>query len=413
MVKKRVTVQLKPARSAKKKNATRQASEPQGPGAVGQLIRQLGSLGGGALGTYAGNPAVGAAAGNSLGAAISKWLGFGDYTVGTNSIVQKASTGIPMMHKEGQTVTIRHREYIATVTSSIDFAVLKSFRLNPGDHETFPWLSTIANSFQEYKFKGVVFHYIPTSGHAISGSSPSLGSVMMQTSYRANDTPPDNKNELLNEYWSGEVVPSETFAHPIECNPAENPFNVQYVRRGDLPTGDNQLFYDLGVTHVCTQGQLASGNTLGDIWVTYEVELKKPIVASNVTSHVADYAGFSSSATIAQPFAGMSKTYGSLQLSNQLDGFTVLTSPAGSYLVNIILAGSSLAGGFGAATLTNCVVVSYNTPARLVTTVIQSILISFTFGIKPIDSTKPWSLRWTSTTLTGTVTNSSLNITAM
>lgn len=276
---KRVTVVMK-----KKKSQPARAAPAAEVSAVGRALRALGTFGGGAAGSYFGAPAAGSAVGNSLGAAVSKWLGFGDYSVGTNSIVSKASTGIPMMHKDGQSVIIRHREFIATVRSSTGYRVQQSFQLNPGNSDTFPWLSTIAPSFQEYRFKGIVFHYIPTSGNAISGTSPSLGSVMMQTSYRANDTPPAAKAELLNEYWSGEAVPSETFAHPIECNPSENPFNIQYVRSGTLPATDNQLFYDLGVTHLCTQGQLATDNVLGDLWVTYEVELKKPIVASNVTT---------------------------------------------------------------------------------------------------------------------------------
>lgn len=210
---------------AKKKSKTRVVIQPrpskkkQNVSQVGQLIRSLGSLGGSALGGVVGLPAAGGAAGNSLGAALSKWMGFGDYTVSTNSIVSKASTQIPAMHKEGQTVVIRHREFLTTVRSSTNFALQNSFTLNPGNSTTFPWLSTIAASFQEYRWKGLVFHYIPTSGSAISGTSPSLGSVMMQTSYRSTDSPPSSKAELLNEYWSGEAVPSETFAHPIECDP--------------------------------------------------------------------------------------------------------------------------------------------------------------------------------------------------
>nr|WBY66492.1 MAG: putative coat protein [Eriocheir sinensis tombusvirus 2] len=380
--------------------------------AVGQLIRKIGSLGGGALGAYAGMPAAGAAAGNSLGAAISKWLGFGDYAVSTNSIVQKASTGIPMMHKDGQTVTIRHREFIATIQSSTDFVVHRSFRLNPGDHETFPWLSTVANSFQQYKFKGVVFHYIPTSGNAISGTSPSLGSVMMQTSYRANDSAPTSKSELLNEYWSGEAVPSETFAHPIECNPAENPFNVQYVRRGELPANENPLFYDLGVTHLCTQGQLAANNVLGDVWVTYEVELKKPIVASNVTNTTLDYAGFTNSPTLTQPFAQLSRTYGNLGVTNLLDGFTVAPAPMSDYLVFMMLGGTGLGGNFGTATLTNCILVPFNTAARSVVTTSSLSAITTTFGVRPLDPTRPFTIRWLAPSATGTPTNFSLNIVA-
>lgn len=253
---------------------------------LGSALRYLGGLGGGAIGSMVGAPAAGSGVGSSLGAALSRWLGSGDYTVGSNSVVRsslKAAASIPMMHNESQSVVIRHREYLGEVKSSTGFTVQQSFILNPGDRNTFPWLSGIASNFQEYSFKGVVFHYVPSSGAAIT-TSPSLGTVMMQTSYRSTDAPPDNKVELLNEYCSNEVVPSETMAHPVECDPKENPFNVQYVRTAELPASETRLMYDLGVTHIATSGQTSSGYTLGDLWVTYEVELKKPLVVSNVTS---------------------------------------------------------------------------------------------------------------------------------
>lgn len=400
----------------KKKNArarvNARAMGSAEPSAIGKLLRQMGTLGGGALGAYAGMPAAGSAAGNSLGAAISKWLGYGDYTVGTNSVVSRASTGIPMMHKDGQTVTVRHREFIATIPSSTDFVVQKSFQLNPGNQTTFPWLSTIANSFQEYRFKGVVFHYIPTSGHAISGTSPSLGSVMMQTSYRANDTAPSTKAELLNEYWSGEVVPSETLAHPIECNPAENPFNVQYVRRGDLPAGDNQLFYDLGVTHICTAGQLAAGNVLGDLWVTYEVELKKPIVASNVTSDVDAWAGSSTTMTNAAPFGGLTRTYGTLVASGT---GTVLTfaAPPGLYMVTLLFTGTSLNFTPTTPVLTNATVSPFNT-SRTNFQVLGSTAVSFTSGItvRALEPITTVTYNISSWGIIGTISSVTVNITA-
>jgi len=411
MTKKTLKVVVKPRNGAtKKKNkATKAVKEAT---AVGQLIRQLGTLGGGALGSYVGHPVGGAAAGNSLGAAISKWLGFGDYAVSTNSIVAKASTGIPMMHKTGQSVTIRHREFIATVESATSFEVKRSFKLNPGDHETFPWLSTIASSFQEYKFKGVVFHYIPTSGSAISGTSPSLGSVMMQTSYRANDTPPANKTELLNEYWSGESVPSESFAHPIECDPDENPFNVQYVRRGELPTGDNQLFYDLGQTHLCVQGQLASNNVLGDLWVTYEVELKKPIISSSVTSTAVAYGGYSTLATIGQPFAGLVKTFGNLSITNLLNGLRIGPAPADQYLMVVTILGTSIGGGWGTITATNAVIRDFNTNRSPWTTT-SSGTMTYILAFEAIDATKQMTLVWPALAITGAFANVAVNITTL
>lgn len=250
---------------------------------LGAALRQLGSWGGGALGGLAGMPGVGADLGHSMGAAVSKWLGSGDYTVRSNSIL-RASNGIPMMHKEDQSVVVRHREYIGPISGSTGFTVSKALTLNPGNSATFPWLSRQASLYQEYEFKGLVFHYIPTSGTAVSSTSAALGSVMMQTSYRSNDSAPTSKQELLNEYWASESVPFNTFVHPIECDPKENRFgNVHYVRNGPVPAGDTPLLYDHGVTFIATSGQ-QSFDIVGDLWVTYEVVLKKPIVNSNVTS---------------------------------------------------------------------------------------------------------------------------------
>ncbi len=192
-----------------------------------------------------------------------------------------------MMHESGQSIIVRHREFLGEVVSSTSFTVQGSYKINPGLSATFPWLSRIATSYQQYAIKGMVFHYVPTSGSAIASTNNALGSVMLQTSYRVTDDAPTSKVELLNEYWSTEVVPSETTCHPIECDPKENPFSIHYVRSSlALPTDENALMYDLGVTHVCTSGQQTNGVVLGDLWVTYEIELKKPIVASDVTSNI-------------------------------------------------------------------------------------------------------------------------------
>jgi hypothetical protein len=250
---------------------------------LGGALRALGGLTGGALGGVIGMPTSGSAAGTSLGAALSRWLGSGDYTVSSNSLVTKASTGVPMMHKDGQTIIVRHREFLTEVKGSTTFTVRSSFPINPGMAETFPWLSNIATQFQQYRIRGMVYHYIPTSG-SIATSSPSLGSVMLQTVYRASDVAPSGKVELLNEYWSSEVVPSETFAHPVECNPAENPFNVQYVRATAPPAGESKLLYDLGTTYLAVSGQQANDQVLGDLWVTYEIELKKPVLYSPINN---------------------------------------------------------------------------------------------------------------------------------
>jgi len=248
---------------------------------LGSALRALGGLGGSTIGSLVGYGQAGGQLGTSLGASLSKWLGSGDYSVSTNTLVAKASTGIPSMHNTGQKIVVRHKEFLGEIRSNQNFTVVASYSLNPGLSGTFPWLSRIAACYQTYSIKGMVFHYVPTSG-MYTGTTPALGSVMIQTSYRATDTPPSSKVELLNEYWSSEAVPSEAFCHPIECNPKENPFQVQYVRGIPLPSTENQLMYDLGTTHVAVSGQVSSNVVLGDMWVTYEIELSKPVLDSSV-----------------------------------------------------------------------------------------------------------------------------------
>nr|ADK55582.1 coat protein [Plasmopara halstedii virus A] len=317
-------------------------------------------------------PGAGSAYGNSLGAALSKWLGSGDYTVQSNSIVQRslrASDSVPLMHKESQTVTVRHKEYLGEIKGSIVFTVQSTFTINPGDSQTFPWLSGIAGRFQEYKIRGMVYHYIPTSGNAIASTNAALGTVMISTSYRSTDVSPASKVELLNEYCSVECAPSETVCHPIECDPKENPFNIQYVRTTSVPTEDSRLLYDLGVTTVATSGQQIDGKVLGDLWVTYEIDLKKPIVASNVTQlYDAVSITFTGAFATTNWYPTELSRFGGLEVVASVKTITFPKGTVGNFL---ILTRWTETGGFssfsttGAVTYTNCVAVGNIAPGGI------------------------------------------------
>lgn len=283
----------------KSKNKTKQKNKQVT--LLGHALRQLGGLGGGMAGGLIGQGDIGSRVGTSLGAAISRWLGSGDYTVKQNSVVSstlRGSSSVPMMHTAGQSITVRHKEFLCSIKGSVDFKLQRFFLLQPGDSNTFPWLNGIATRFQQYRIKGLVFHYVPTSGYAVSGTNPALGAVMIQTSYRANDTDPTSKLEMLNEYWATESIPSDGFCHPIECSPAENPFQVHYVRTKPVPLNDSPLLYDIGKTYIATQGMPDNDKIVGDLWVTYEIELIKPQIESNVLGGV--LSAFATSSAIPQ-----------------------------------------------------------------------------------------------------------------
>jgi hypothetical protein len=272
---------------------------------LGAALRALGGYGGGALGSMVGQGSAGSNLGNKLGAAVSRWLGSGDYSVGSNTVVQRANGSIPSMHKSDQSIVVRHKEFLGEIRGSTEFTIRRTLSINPGLEETFPWASTVAGRFQEYRIKGMVYHYVPTSGTAISSSSAALGTVMIQTSYRASDTPPSSKSEMLNEYWASEGRACDDFCHPIECDPKENPYNLHYIRSGAITDGTDQLLYDLGTTWVATSGMQSDDQIIGDLWVTYEIELKKPVISAPAISRnsvsayqIADVSGSITGATL-------------------------------------------------------------------------------------------------------------------
>lgn len=357
-----VNVSTGRARKQKTKSKTTQAEVT----AMGRVLRALGGVGGGAAGEYLGNRELGAYVGTGLGGMISRWLGQGAYRVTSNSIVsnyQSGTASIPSMHKSNQSITVRHREFVTTVKGSTEFTVQRFFQLQPADRNTFPWLSGIAPHFQQYRVKGMVYHYVPTSGYAVSGTNPAIGSVMMQTSYRVNDSPPASKVEMLNEYWACESSPADAFCHPIECAPKENPFNIHYTRTVPVPANDSPLLYDMGVTYVATSGMPATGNVVGDLWVTYEIEFSKPLVTSNTTSTVESASLYTASPTVGSWFGGTTVTStGTIALTATGNTLTFPIGLLGKYLVVVDIEASTTFTAMdlsGLPTLTNCTLLQY------------------------------------------------------
>lgn len=339
--KKQVVVQLRPRRKANSAKRTTNKTAQQ-VSAIGQALRALGGIGGTAVGGYFGAPLMGGTVGTGLGASLSRWLGSGDYKVNSNSLVTKAAAGVvPSMHKEGQSIIVRHKEYVSEIRGAINFTVRQQLPINPGLPTTFPWLSGIASQYSEYRIRGMVYHYIPTSGNAVASTNAALGTVMIQTSYRATELLPTSKMEMLNEYWSSESVPSADFCHPIECDPKENPFNVQYIRTGALPSTENQLMYDLGRTTVAVAGQQVDDKVLGDLWITYEIELKKPVLTN---ANNFDVQAYSAKNTVglnaANPFgtaANISQAYSSMPVSVSFTNNQIIfaTGLSGTYMVTV------------------------------------------------------------------------------
>nr|AQU11732.1 capsid protein [Cruciviridae sp.] len=280
-----------------KKRTPRRARAPRA--APASSSASIGSTIGGHIGSFLGN---------GIQQVIKSLTGFGDYEISCNSFMPDKLSGDPPVimnspHNAGHIV--RHREYIGDVYASTAFA-LTSYPINPGLIGTFPWLSQSADSYEQYKMRGLVFEFKSMSSDAVlsTASSSALGTVIFSTQYNALDTPFTDKRTMENYEFATSCKPSVSMLHPVECK-ASQTANVDYYIRNAPASGDQRL-YDLGVFSVAVQGMqgAASNQVIGELWATFEVELLKPKLLIGggmlLTDHFTSVAG--STFNLANPF---------------------------------------------------------------------------------------------------------------
>nr|QKN88958.1 MAG: hypothetical protein [Picornavirales sp.] len=260
-----------PKNKGKKQSKTKKNNKQSKNQSLGTIVRRALAQGlrsgGSALGGFIA-PGVGATVGRNLGAGVSKILGFGDYKVHSNTLVSA-----PQFGKNNNEIRIRHREFISNVTGSTSFAV-SGYDINPGNASLFPWLHTIAGSYQQYKVNGMVFYFNSTSASALNSTNTALGTVMMATNYDVAEPDFANKQTLLTSYFANSAKPAEDLMHAIECAMDQRPVDVMYIDHGGEST-DDPAMYQLGRFQLATEGMQAAA-TIGELWVSYDITLMKP-----------------------------------------------------------------------------------------------------------------------------------------
>lgn len=181
-------------------------------------------------------------------------------------------------------LTIRHREFITDIYGNslsggnpIPF-VNQGFELNPGLERTFPWLSQVAQNFDEYSIKQMVFTYKSTI-QDVNSANGQVGSIVTATQY--NPSRPNFTNKMvMMEYAHAHTTKAvDTNIHGVEADPTKNSGpEGKYVRSGDVPANEDIKTYDLGRFQiaVCGTPTVLADLPIGELWVDYTVELRKP-----------------------------------------------------------------------------------------------------------------------------------------
>lgn len=212
------------------------------------------------------------------------YSGRGEYTA-QNELIAGSTSSPPMFQSVGDeagALCISHREYVgdifAPAAANVSDFTVQSFPLNPGLEQSFPWLSQIAQNYEEYELKQCVFEFVSTV-QDINSSNGQVGTIITATQY--NSSLPDFQDKPAMAAYahsvSGKSTDNQT--HGVECDPSKlSGSEGKYIRANPVMVGEDLKTYDHGRFQLATHNiptAMASG-TLGELYVNYTVVLRKP-----------------------------------------------------------------------------------------------------------------------------------------
>lgn len=210
-----------------------------------------------------------------------RWTGLGDYNINYNSLIHGTDANgkrvqLSSMQERGGMIVVKYREYVGEVLTHptiIGKFNNTSYLVNPGNPNLFPWLSPVAQSFEQYVPLGIIFEFIGTATDSIT-TNASIGSIVMASEYDTNDAPFTSKMAMLSSAYSQEARLSDTASHGIECDPNTLPNRVYYTRVSDAAT--DQKDFDICRFNIATVGGgLAANQSVGSLYIHYEFAFMK------------------------------------------------------------------------------------------------------------------------------------------
>lgn len=180
---------------------------------------------------------------------------------------------------------ISHREYIRDIygNAKITEELAKDFQnqeieLNPGLESSFPWLSQVAQNFEEYEFDQLIFTYRSTIAD-VSSNNGQVGTVIMATNYNPSEPSFGNKSMMMGYAHSASQKTTQNMLHGVECDPRKiSGDKGKYVRAQGLDANQDIKSYDHGKFQLAIANTpvAIADNTIGELWVSYTVKLRKP-----------------------------------------------------------------------------------------------------------------------------------------
>lgn len=194
------------------------------------------------------------------------------------SYAEKAATCKPALRMESGATVIRHTELIGTVYGYSAWTPNATL-IQPGFSVSFPWLSQVASSYEQYRFRKLKFRFMTSVGTNVGGN------VYMIPDYDAGDTsPPTEAKGLVNDKGTG-GVPWANYTVSLPTSNLHPNGRRKFTRHAGLLAFSDLRTFDCGNLFVCTVGCTES-SVIGRLFVEYEIELFVPQYDTTVTNTV-------------------------------------------------------------------------------------------------------------------------------
>jgi hypothetical protein len=260
------------------KMEARKALRGQGLYMGGHGAFSLGGSAGRAIGGMFGNKHLG----GQIGRAVGSLTGIGGY--GTNALFEQSDMEVPSFHSSGDeqgAMCISYKEYVGDVfgnASGVTFSN-KGYSLNPGLDGTFPWLSQLAQNYEEYEIKQLVWTYRSTTSDIGSSTTGQVGTIIMATNYNPDQPLFSDKKSMMEYYGAASVKSTDSLLSGVECDPSKlSGSEGKYVRTNPVLQNQDIKGYDAGIFQVavCNTPTAMANLSLGELWVSYTIVLRKP-----------------------------------------------------------------------------------------------------------------------------------------
>jgi hypothetical protein len=287
--------------------------------------------------------AVGTALGGRTAELLSRALGCGDYVTGgtvmssenslmvgprgvSKSLLAPMSDPVYGSDAGGHFVDVTHREFVTNISNGPVAGAWYNtvIPIQPGLVTSFPFLSGIADNYEQYEILALVAEFRSTTSEYYAGGN--MGAVVLACQY--NVLSPGFTSKILaeNSDYAISARPDKSMLFGFEC---ASPEFREYLITNVSNPGSNQLYHFANL-NVGVQSPLTANQILGELWLSYTIRLRLPRLLSNAQLNVT-------------PVIHVNSIFN--EVAGGLGGFSsvIVSSAYGTFANNIVVTASGLA----------------------------------------------------------------------